>query len=287
MSIRTFASHIGVSHRMISKWERGGDQVRPRPGTQEVLDTMFATATADVKDRFLAALRVAPAPATSDHILPAAEPTMAVTHPGDGRLMTPVDDGIFLSGPEDKPVWLNAFYIDVYPVTHGAYHAFIEATGREPPKLLWENGKPPPELLDHPVVHVTWHDAAAYADWAGKQLPTSLQWEKATRGTAGNPYPWGRQPTWAKCNVRESGNGATTPVDCYQSGVSPYGVYDLCGNTWEWCSTSSSEGRRELKGSAFTSPFDRCTPSRYNDASEHMSDDDTGFRCISARLARP
>lgn len=74
--------------------------------------------------------------------------------------------------------------------------------------------------------------------------------------------------------------GHTTPVDRYQSGVSPYGVYDMCGNTWEWCATETRAGRHELKGSAFTSPFTRATPSLVNDASAAMSDNDTGFRCV-------
>ncbi|MFF4038379.1 SUMF1/EgtB/PvdO family nonheme iron enzyme [Streptomyces sp. NPDC001816] len=52
----------------------------------------------------------------------------------------------------------------------------------------------------------------------------------------------------------------TTPVSRYQSGVSPYGVFDLCGNTWEWCGTETEPGRHELKGSAFTSPFTRAAP---------------------------
>ena len=78
------------------------------------------------------------------------------------------------------------------------------------------------------------------------------------------------------------------PVDRYQSGVSPYGVYDLCGNVWEWFDTESRPGRRELRGGAWTSPFDRCTPSSFNDAAETMCDDDTGFRCaVAADVLEP
>jgi len=85
----------------------------------------------------------------------------------------------------------------------------------------------------------------------------------------------------AGANCRESGIRNTTPVTTYASGVSRYGVYDLCGNTWEWCSTRPTPGRYELKGSAFTSPFLRCTPSAFNDAAADMLDDDTGFRCVA------
>ena len=114
---------------------------------------------------------------------------------------------------------------------------------------------------------------------AGLSMERPYQWEKAARGTTGATFPWGDQRTAAKCNVRETGVGATTSVSRYHSGVSPYGVYDLVGNVWEWCSTSSTKGRFELKGSAFTSPLFRGEPAVWNDANDFMHDDDTGFRC--------
>lgn len=189
--------------------------------------------------------------------------------------------GIYLTGPDNRPEWLSAYWIDLYPVTNADYFRFTTATGhRTPPH--WNSDRYPDQLADHPVVFVTWHDATAYATWAGKHLPTAQQWENAARGAKGALYPWGDQATPFKCNVRESQVNATTPVDRYHSGVSPYGVTDLCGNTWEWCSTGSSPDRRELKGSAFTSHFARALPSALNDAGTDMSDDDTGFRCTTA-----
>ncbi|HET6953646.1 MAG TPA: SUMF1/EgtB/PvdO family nonheme iron enzyme [Acidimicrobiales bacterium] len=201
-------------------------------------------------------------------------------HPVDGKLMTLVEAGVFLSGRDNEPVWLDAFYIDVHPTTNADYARFVAATGHPTPHH-WIAGRYPDQHHDHPVVFVTWHDASSYATWAGKLLPESQQWEKAARGATGDVYPWGDQPTPAKCNVREGAIGATTPVDRYHSGISPYGVYDLCGNVWEWCRTETIPGRRGLKGSAFTSPFARATPSDLNDASAEMYDDDTGFRCVA------
>jgi hypothetical protein len=201
-----------------------------------------------------------------------------VRHPVDGRLMAKIEGSVFLSGPGNEPVWVPGFYIDVYPVTNAEYARFIAATGHTPPQH-WTDGQYPEDLGDHPVVFVAWHDAAAYAGWARKSLPSGQQWEKAARGTRGTVYPWGDQPTPAKCNVRENGVVSTTAVDTYQSGVSPYGMFDMCGNVWEWCSTETKPGRRELKGGAWTSPLLRATPSSFNDAAESMHDDDTGFRC--------
>ncbi|MGH3941219.1 MAG: formylglycine-generating enzyme family protein [Pseudonocardiaceae bacterium] len=247
-----------------------------------MLDTSLAQSNADVHRRF--ALLVAGSTTPTLAIDPDgyAETTACnqVRHPVDGKLMALVDAGVFLAGSDDEPIWLPAFYIDVYPTTNADYARFTAATGHLPP-LHWPSGRCPDSQIDHPVVFVNWHDARAYAEWAGKALPSSQQWEKVARGSRGGTYPWGIQRTPAKCNVRESGVGATTPGDRYRSGVSPYGVYDLCGNVWEWCDTQTRPDRHELKGSAFTSPFDRAIPSAFNDASAGMNDDDTGFRCVT------
>lgn len=277
MSVREFAAHLGVSDRTVSKWEAGG--VTPRPDMQAALDTALQRCAQDVHIRF-ELLVGSPRSAVG----PVPEPTgpVLVRHPNDGKIMVLVAAGVFPSGPMDESIWLPAYYIDVYPTTNADYANFVAATDHPAP-LHWVDGRIPEGVGNHPVVHVTHHDAVAYADWAGKRLPTAEEWEKAARGTHGRTYPWGDQPTPAKCNVRESGPGSTTRVDCYQSGTSIYGVHDLCGNVWEWCDTETEPGRYALKGSAFTSPFSRATPAAFNDAAATMSDDDTGFRCAAPR----
>ncbi|MQA26032.1 MAG: SUMF1/EgtB/PvdO family nonheme iron enzyme [Micromonosporaceae bacterium] len=281
MSIREFAAHLGVSERMISKWEAGGEDIRPRPVNQAALDTCLTRSDPDTKARFAYLTEGSLVPVENSVGQAELIGDTKVRHPIDGSLMVKVEGSVFLSGPSNEPIWVPSYYIDVYPVTNAQYARFAAATGHNRPQR-WEDGTYPSGLDNHPVVFVTWNDAHAYAEWAEKTLPTSQQWEKAARGTRGTVYPWGDQPTPAKCNVRENGVATTTPVDCYQTGISPYGVYDLCGNVWEWLSTETRHGRHELKGGAWTTQFDRCTPSSFNDAAATMCDDDTSFRCTVA-----
>lgn len=282
MSLEAFAAHLGVSPRTLSTWESRGENITIRAVNQAALDTALRISAPDVHERFV---RITHGFATArsqqaDGGMVASRTPRHERHPHDGRPMVLVDAGAYLGGLDNKQVWLPAFAIDVFPVTNADYAHFVAATGYHPPQH-WHNGHYPESAFDHPVAFVTWHDAASYASWTGKELPTSTQWEKAARGVRGDIYPWGSQSTPAKCNARESGIGSTTPVGRYHSGVSPYGVYDLCGNTWEWTNTSTSPGRYELKAGAFTSPFARATPSAFNDAAATMLDDDTGFRCCS------
>jgi formylglycine-generating enzyme required for sulfatase activity len=279
MSLEDFAQHLGVSDRMVSKWEARGETMQIRPTNQAALDTALSRATADVQNRFLKLLGGDAVESDEEAPSTSLPTTQIIRHPTDGREMALVGAGVFLAGTAREPMWLPDFYIDVFPVTNADYERFVTATGHAPPQH-WPDRRAPVAIRTHPVVFVTWHDANAYAEWAGKRLPTAQEWEKTARSPHGDVYPWGDQPTPAKCNTRESGIRSTTPVDRYQSGVSVYGVYDLCGNTWEWTSSTSEPDRYELKAGAWTSPFARVTPSTFNDASATMLDDDTGFRCV-------
>ena len=137
--------------------------------------------------------------------------------------------------PQDKPahtVYLPDYKIDKYPVTVAQYARFVAATGHRPP-LDWENGRFPQDKLFHPVTMVGWYDARDYCAWAGKRLPTEYEWEKAARGTDGRRWPWGNHMDPQRLNTYYS-VGSTTDVTAFPNGVSPYGVYDMAGNVFEW-----------------------------------------------------
>ena len=145
--------------------------------------------------------------------------------------------GEFQMGDEKAPhtVYLDAFYMDKYEVTNALYKSFMDATGHEAP-AYWSdsnfNG------LDHPVVGVSWDDAVAYCQWAGKRLPTEAEWEKAARGgLAGNTYPGGNDITRDDANYFSKGGGDkwlnSAPVGSFAP--NGYGLCDMAGNVWEWC----------------------------------------------------
>lgn len=156
----------------------------------------------------------------------------------EGRFWMGVEEGLGLDDEQPRhEVLVDAFYIETYEVTTARYATFLAATNRTPP-WLWRSV----DLEIHgarPVIGVTWFDADAFCRWAGKRLPTEAEWEKAARGTDERRYPWGNStPTAALANfavgARFSYSQALMPVGRYVHAASPYGVFDLAGNVWEW-----------------------------------------------------
>lgn len=188
MSTEEFAARLGVSDRMVSKWEARKDTIRLRQVNQAALDTLLSSSSRDVHERFASLAR------SLGTVLPAQEAPPPgpqpqqhqVRHPFDGKKMALVEASTFLCGEENKPIWLPSFYIDVFPVTNSDYARFVAATEHQPPQH-WPRGKCPESIFDHPVVFVTWYDATAYATWAGKELPSSQQWENRPAASAARP----------------------------------------------------------------------------------------------------
>ncbi len=226
--------------------------------------------------------------------------------------------GEFLYGDDKKKKSLPEYWIDKTPVTNAEYAHFVEATDRHRPpdktvtqtkqvektreKKKWLGLSFGPEKyyeketykekvtwkvwikdrLDHPVVNVTWADATAYAEWAGKRLPTEAEWEKAARGSDGRKYPWGNQaPTSRWANYDKQVND-TTPVGHYSpQGDSPYDLVDCTGNVWEWCEDwyDSKKNHKVLRGGSWYVNFRNLPVPYRNHLNPVIRYLDNGFRC--------
>ena len=127
----------------------------------------------------------------------------------------------------------GAFYIDLNEVTNADYKKFTNSSEKITPHH-WPEGNIPKDKENHPVVYVSWFDASEYCAWAGKRLPTEQEWEKAARGEVGLIYPWGNEWSLDKSNNPYKHSTGTEPVGSYPDGRSPYGLYDISGNVWEW-----------------------------------------------------
>lgn len=145
-------------------------------------------------------------------------------------------------------VYLDAFWLDKFEVTNRQYQTCVTAGVCAPPADFESATRykyySDPEFDDHPVINVTWSDAAAYCQWRDARLPTEAEWEKAARGGSGNIYPWGdtfedMHSNYCASTIMcpdepEDGFIDTAPVGSFPAGASPYGAYDMAGNVNEW-----------------------------------------------------
>jgi formylglycine-generating enzyme required for sulfatase activity len=246
-----------------------------------------------------------------------------------------LDLQVFTDEGPRRTVYLDAFWIDQTEVTVAMFRTFVEATGYETtaeragwgqpwregpmeeewprvPGADWRHPRGPESTAqdDHPVMQVSWEDAAAYCEWIGAHLPTEAQWEKAARGTDGRMWPWGNTydgsrgsfcdaqcpvERW-KHNSYNDGYAFTAPVGSFPSGASPYGALDMAGNVWEWVTDWYAEAydadaasenplgpesgtERAMRGGAWidNESWVRCTVRHQNPPWSRC--DDVGFRC--------
>lgn len=207
---------------------------------------------------------------------PVTQISEAIPAPPEGMVYVPggtVTMGDARGNPDEVPTFaatVAPFFLDVHPVTVAQFRAFVEATGYVTEAERFGNAAvhvegrgwtmvdgaawhhplgphAPAAPDDHPVTQVSWHDAEAYARWAGKRLPTEVEWEHAARGARDDrqPYAWGtaleaggryRANTWQgrfpARNTAADGYRYTSPVGAF--GETPLGLTDMGGNVWEW-----------------------------------------------------
>ncbi len=241
--------------------------------------------------------------------------------------------------PDEQPVHdvtVDPFRMDEHEVTNRQFAEFVSQTGYETTARQrgwsyvfdrrqqewvrcegadWRHPGGPDTSLDgrhdYPVVHVSWLDAAAYARWSGKQLPTEAQWEYAARaGLRDANYPWGRQELIDgeyQANYRQHGKpidadgfAAAAPVRSFRP--NRYGLYDMSGNVWEWCADwydagyyrgsppenppGPSEGQHRVqRGGSWLSPENFRLDYHVSTRDKHLPEatyQHVGFRCIRA-----
>jgi gamma-glutamyl hercynylcysteine S-oxide synthase len=246
---------------------------------------------------------------------------------GERMALVPDGDVELEEGDSSRLITVQRFFLDRYPVTNRQYYEFVAAGGYQqaalwdeailpgvlefvdregnPGPKFWRSGCYPEGKEKHPVVGVSWYEAAAYARWAGKRLPSDAEWVKAgswpvrisSTSQVQRRYPWGDAMDRACANLWGSGSGGTVPVDQYPSGVSAGGVYQLIGNVWQW--TASHYGGaslpadqlpvsglrlpsplRSIRGGAFDTYFDKQASCQFQSGENPLSRrNNIGFRC--------
>jgi serine/threonine protein kinase/formylglycine-generating enzyme required for sulfatase activity len=217
------------------------------------------------------------------------------------------------SRPTQKQVHLDGFFIDKYEVSNKDFKEFITSggylkkefwkfpfvkSGKEialeeavkefkdrtglPAPRQWSNQNYPEGKAEYPVTDITWYEAAAYAEFRGKRLPTVFQWEKAARDGAFDPrynaMPWGFIKQGETTNNRANFSSTTAlPVRSLEFGMSPYGVYNMAGNVSEWCLNRSGNNFVTSGGAWNDLPY---SFGDYGEYPGFYSSDKLGFRCV-------
>ena len=204
---------------------------------------------------------------------------------GTFMMGSPASDLASNDNESQHEVCLSAFKMSAHEVTFAQYDAFCEATKRQmPPDEGWGRGQ-------HPVINVSWDDAIAFAKWMGCRLPTEAEWEYACRAGSTTPFNTGKVLSTSQANYRSN---QTTAVGSFSANA--WGLYDMHGNAWEWCSDrygaypsipktnplGPSEGPlRIYRGGSWESPDQYCRSAFRNKIAPVYSHNNLGFRLVS------
>jgi formylglycine-generating enzyme required for sulfatase activity len=249
VGIIVLALLIGAGLMASSYFTARNDTDTPLPPSA-TSTTSTAAATTNLPEETATSLPPTLTTATSLPLTPTGQASNIEDGRGVPMLLVPAGEflmGSNFGGIEEQPehtVFLSAFYIDAYEVTNSRYAQCVGEGACDPPGQLnsatrssyYDN----PEFADFPVVMVTWNMAQDYCSWRGASLPTEAQWEKAARGTDFRIFPWEGEE--ADCSLANFWNNEpscprdTAAVGSYPTGISPYGLFDMAGNIWEWVS---------------------------------------------------
>jgi formylglycine-generating enzyme required for sulfatase activity len=228
------------------------------------------------------------------------------------KYRTDCQDNWFKDEVPSRVIYLDAFYIDKYEVTNGLYTVCEQAGVCQPPLQLNSSSRTDyyqdSQFANYPIIHVTWDMAKAYCEWRGARLPTEAEWEKAARGTNGSTYPWGNDFSGSDLNFCDINCSSPTSnkdyddsyndvaaANSYPSGVSPYGIFNMSGNVWEWVAdwykaypggdpTGSpyyepEQTYRVIRGGAWDSSVDLIRTTNRDPRKPSDSGNNIGFRC--------
>lgn len=222
-------------------------------------------------------------------------------------------------------VAVQDFVLDRYPVTNRQFYQFVAAGGYEqmslwepsilaavldfvdstgsPGPRFWRDGRYPYGEDDHPVVGISWYEAAAFARWVGKRLSTDAEWSKASSWPVPvatgvwqqRKYPWGNAMERCRANLWGAGPGGIVPVTEFREGVSAGGIHQLIGNVWEWTSGDfgyddcdspalgdprSPAVMKSIRGGAFDTYFDAQATCQFRSGDHPLArKHNIGFRC--------
>jgi formylglycine-generating enzyme required for sulfatase activity len=229
-----------------------------------------------------------------------------------GVSMVLIPQGPFIMGTNDIEPWnlvsrpaatigLDVFYIDKYEVSNGLYAECVHENVCNPPSKDQSKTRQSyygnPAYVDYPVIYISWNDASTFCAWRGGRLPLEAEWEKAARGEEANTYPWGGESAgcqYANFTPDNACEGDTLSVRSFSLGASPYGVFNMSGNVYEWvqdwfqpypggnpdATKKFGQSYRVVRGGAYFDGFINIrTTSRFG-ANPEYGFSYVGFRCV-------